>query len=112
MAIWGMGADDPTIRGKIRGLYEFYDEVHLELSRFILANVEAKGYQLKEGLTLEELVVVCTAVAEGLAIRHSVYPESAPDGLSGRAFVALFEAMVEPKGAGGKLGDIFRSYGL
>lgn len=112
MAIWGMGADDPTIRKKLRDLYQYYDELHLGLANFIEANVAAKGYQLKKGITMDELVVVCMAVAEGLAIRYSVYPESAPEGLSGRAFVALFEAMVEPIGADGELGDVFRAYGL
>lgn len=112
MAIWGMGADDPAIREKLRKLYDFYDEIHLGLAQMILDSAEAKGYTLKRGMTLRELIVVCTAIAEGLAIRFSVSPETAPEGLSGRAFVALFEAMIEPIGADGELGDIFRSYGL
>lgn len=112
MAIWGMGADDPSIREKLRRLYEFYDGLHVGLAEFILANLESRGFTLKKGLTLVELIVICTAIAEGLAIRYSVSPETAPEGLSGRAFIAMFESMVEPIGADGELGDIFRSYGL
>ncbi|MEM7094032.1 MAG: hypothetical protein AAF567_13585 [Actinomycetota bacterium] len=84
MAIWALSLDDPTARAALARMYRFYDDQHLELLGAFRKEVEASGLHPVEGVTDDEMVVVLTALVEGMAIRSLANPGDVPDGLMGR----------------------------
>jgi AcrR family transcriptional regulator len=74
MALWSKH-EDPTITEQLKKVYEQTDQALTPLCGTMLSE---HGLRPRPPFTLEHIVVVLTALLEGLALRHAVQPEVVP----------------------------------
>lgn len=105
MAIWALSsASDQTSRDQLKGLYQYFDSEHLVAWNALLDELSDAGITPTSGLSSEEFVAILSAVTEGTAIRAAVVSELRPRGLTSKALMLLFEAMLKLPGEEAELG--------
>ena len=112
MAMWALGQQDPKVASKVRDLYAEAQEQYETLLHDLMSLAEADGLVARSGLDVVEVVTLAIAMADGLALRASFESDAIPDGLVGRALLALTEGLLgQPAddGSGMPLGQLFAS---
>jgi len=96
MAIWALSsASDQPARDQLKDLYHYFDSEHLIAWNALLAELADAGITPTGGMSSEEFVAILSAVTEGTAIRAAVDSDLRPRGLTGKALILLFEAMLK-----------------
>lgn len=107
MTIWALQSKEPVARKALREVYQGVDAGVAAVTKDYLEQLAAQDQPLVDGITVQELAVLLTAIVEGLAIRHAVDPDSVPDDLTARAWTALIEGIIQSPGEKPRtLGDV------
>ncbi len=105
MAIWALSSSsDQPSRDQLKELYRYFDSAHLVAWNALLDQLADAGITPAGGMNAEEFVAILSAVTEGTAIRAAVDSELRPRGLTSKALVLLFEAMLKLPGEETELG--------
>jgi len=96
LAIWALSsASDQPSRDQLKELYRYFDSEHLVAWNALLDELADAGITPAGGMNSEEFVAILSAVTEGTAIRAAVDSGLRPRGLTGKALILLFEAMLK-----------------
>lgn len=88
--------DSHTIADLIADGYRRSDE---ELMAMWAPALESSGMEVADPFTFKQLMVIVTALNEGLTIRATVDPEAVPDGTLGETIRAFINGALRPAGA-------------
>jgi AcrR family transcriptional regulator len=110
MAMWALAHEDPEVERRVRQLYRDNQEQYEEIFTTFTELLAERGFADRAGLEIGEVITLAVAISDGLALRAAFDPEAVTAGLTGRALVALTEAMVArptPDGVAPSLGEGF-----
>ncbi len=95
MLLWSAAGDDAELAAQIRSFYRFYDAQKAAIvcreieERFSVANLVSADPR-----RCERFMAMFTAMAEGLAIRSAIDPDSIPPGTTGLIYTHIVESYV------------------
>lgn len=110
MIATAMAKDDPLI---LEASARTYDLLTKTWSQLYAETIEARGFTLRKGITLEEFTMLLTAVADGLSMRMLAQPTAkvidhdARRSLLGKAALGMAIAFLDP-GDGLSVEDLLR----
>ena len=93
-------------------MYTSFDEEVAQIYRALEERIAESDLTMRAGLEADVIVVIATALVEGLHIRSAVDPDTVPDGLTGTAFKLLLEGLVADQKPGSEIGSILDDLGL
>lgn len=95
MMLWSAAGDDAELAEQIRNFYHFYDaQKSAIVCREIQHRFDAAELVSADPGRCERFMAMFTAMAEGLAIRSAIDPDSIPPGTTGLLYTHIVESYV------------------
>ncbi len=103
LLLWSLPDEDGRVRAALREVYRLYQRETADAYRRIVGGTRA---ELIAGVTFDDVAAMLSAMADGVAVRRRVDPDSLPSTVVGSMVQALLASLLVPRGSDRSVDDL------